>query len=126
MKASETEQGQRVEAEAVAWLAAEGYAAERQTTKAPFDLLVGLHRIDVKSAHYSEHVGPLGAKTGWVFHLHKVPPTCDFYLLVCLDDSEQHMRRYLIPAQEAQVQTITITARGKYERFRDALELLES
>lgn len=126
LKGSETELGQRVEREVAAWLEGEGFDVRRQTTRAPFDLLVNGHRVDVKSAHYTEY-RKQGAEFnifGWVFGLSKVPATCDVYLLVCLSDSDEHMRRYIIPAAAAQVQTITITERGKYEPFRDALDHL--
>ena len=104
-----------MELDAISFLEALGFHVERQTTKAPFDLLVGEVRVDVKRARYSEY----GATRGFIFQLHKVPPTCDVYLLCCVDGAGVVLDRYYVPASEAAVQTITITKCGKYEKYRN-------
>jgi hypothetical protein len=119
LKVCETVQGQRVEAEVAEWLRDQDFEVRRMTTKAPYDLRVNRLRVDVKSGHWTE------SSSGWVFHLGKKdPPRCDVYVVVCLDDLDRHMRRYVIPADRARVQTMTITDHGKYEHYRDAIEHL--
>lgn len=124
LKASESELGIRIQHREAVRLRKVGHDVAEQTTKGEFDLLVDGHQVDVKASHWSEYPIRGGMMRGWIFHLHKVPPTCDFYLLVCLDEDDSAVRRYLIPASAAHVQTISITKHGKYEPFRDAFDAL--
>lgn len=123
LSGSETHRGQDEEERTAGFLRERGFRVERQTCRAPFDLLIDSIRVDVKSARPT----PMpSAKHGLahVFALSKVPPTCDLYLLVGLDAGGAVLWRYFIPAAEAHVRTITICATGKYARFKDNIGLL--
>jgi hypothetical protein len=111
-----------------ALLEARGCTVVRQTTRAPFDLLVNGHRVDVKCGHTSIYGNDGRGHTyiGWTFRLAKVPPTCDFYLVLCLAADDSTERLYAIPSSAATVTMLTITPHGKYEKYRDALDLLRA
>ncbi len=114
IKGSETHRAQAIESLAAAYLAERGYRVDRQTCKAPFDLLVnGEIRVDVKS----------GKRTagGYVFAGIKNGADCDVFMLCGVDDSNAMIWRYFVPASEARVQTISIRPTGKYGRFRENL-----
>lgn len=125
LKGTETHRGLEAEDVEIEFLKSKGFQVKRQTTRAPFDLLVNGWRIDVKSGKPSVY-GNSKTKVyvGWIFRLAKVPATCDFYLLVCQDKSGSIERRYLIPAGAARITMLTITPCGKYEGFRDAFDQL--
>jgi hypothetical protein len=125
LKGTETHRALAIEDEEQVRLERLGFRVYRQTTKAPFDLLVNGQRVDVKSGRPSIYGKDKNKYVGWVFNLIKVPPTCDFYLLVCQSRDGAVERRYVVPASEAQITTITITPSGKYERYRDADHLLK-
>jgi len=106
-----------------AFFEAKGWKVERQAYKAPFDLLlVGPKRqirVDVKSAHWAEHE----TMRGYVFSGLKRGRTCDAFSLVCVSPEETFEARFMVPAANARVLTITITekslsADGRYARFR--------
>lgn len=123
MKGTETHRGQAVEDQVSVYLIERGFAIQRKTTRASFDLLVNDKvRVDVKSAKFSEYRHTQGhAMSGHVFNLSKPEPTCDLYILCGVGDGNQVLWRYFVPASEARVQTITITPEGKYSRFREAI-----
>jgi len=127
LKGTETHRAMEVEDMVESKLVGAGFKVQRQTTRAPYDLLVNGHRVDVKSARpgvYGKGRGHRHRYVGWMFHLAKVPATCDHYFLVCQDKDGEVVRSYVVPADEARVTMLTITPDGKYERFRDALDLL--
>lgn len=107
------------------YLGHSGLRVLRRSVKAPYDLLInGQVRVDVKIGRFTSHRRGV---EGYIFCLHKVPPTCDLYLLCCVDGRDRILATYYIPATAAHVQTITIMASnkpGKYERYRDALDIL--
>lgn len=118
-KPSCTATGRNVELLAAEMLRKRGYRVTPQTTKAEFDLLINRKaKVDVKSGRYH------GAAGGYVFGLAKVPSTCHLYLLAPMDEEGDPLGWYFIPAHAAQVQTITLTQQGKYERYRDNPEPL--
>lgn len=123
-KGTETHRGQEVEESEQSRLESLGFTVLRQTCKAPFDLLVNGHRVDVKSAHAGLYGDARDQNTYWIFALAKVKPTCDFYLLVCLNSDDSVARRYVVPSSSAKIRTLTITPCGKYEGFRDRDDLL--
>lgn len=104
-----------------------GLPVERQTSKAPFDLRVNGHRVDVKSAEwvaYEEH-----HVRGHIFGGLKRGEDCDFFDLLCLEEN-QVKHRFIIPASVARVTMLTITERqlggyGKYSQYQDRIDLLE-
>lgn len=127
-KGAETHRGQAVETHALECLLSYGFSVERQTTRAPFDLLVnGTVRINVKSAKYGEyknkHTG--GVTKGFVFGINgKACSNCDLYLLCGVDDGNAVLWKYYVPACFAQVQMITITPSGKYSDFKENIDVL--
>lgn len=88
-----------------------------------YDLLVDGHlRVDVKACIHTSYKGSDGYHIrGWVFsNLHN-PPTCDLYVLVCLDRTRQEPEKfYIIPASAVMQRTVTITKRDKYMAYKNA------
>ncbi len=120
-KGSETHRGQKWERHEAAFFKELGFDVEEQTTKKPFDLLVNSHRVDVKSAKWSDY----GKVRGFIFSGLKRGVDCDFFDLVCVFNGV-FFTRFVIPSADARVKTITIgssTAFGgktqKWSRFRD-------
>jgi len=116
LKGTETHRGNSVEDAMVGHLEKLGFRVDRQSTRAPFDLLVDGVKVDVKSG---SQTGPSGAHT---FGSMKIPATCDLYLACFVDGIGRIFSRYFIPASEARVVTLSIRpfGKGKYERFREA------
>lgn len=101
-----------------------GLTSERQTSRAPFDILIQGVRVDVKSGAYSEykntHSG--GDCKGYVFAGLKMGRDAEAFDLLCVD-GDSLRARFLVPAESARVSTITITpltlrGGGLYSRFR--------
>lgn len=129
-KGTETHFGQRWEQHELRFFASLGFGVQRQTCRAPFDLLVNGARVDVKAARYTECANSnSGAITrGYVFAGLKRGRTCDFFDLLCIDKGAVR-RRFIVPVSSARVTTLTITSSslngaGKYARFADAVLLL--
>lgn len=117
LSGAETHVGQGEEERTAEYLRGEGFTVERQTCKAPFDLLVDGVRVDVKAARPTM----LRTTRAHVFALNKVPPTCDFYIMVGLDEDGAVLWRCFVPAMAAQKRTISVCGSGKYEVFKGAL-----
>lgn len=125
LKSSETKLGQDYEAKEAAFLAKEGFAVKRQTTKNSFDLLVNSKRVDVKVANkYS-----CWSWTGYSFAGMKRGVDCDFFdCLILGKRGVEH--RLIIPATEIKVTTLTLTI-GKVKnkthwamQYKDAIAQL--
>lgn len=120
-KGTETHRGQRWERHEAAFLRGLGYEVEDQPTRAPFDLLVNGHRVDVKSSALNTH--------GWYqFGDTRRGVDCDFFDLLCIAGDEV-IARFVVPADKARVMSIsmmpgTLEGLGKYAAFRDAVHLL--
>lgn len=119
MKDSETKLGQDIEIrEARFWLG-HGCTVQCQSTKAPFDLLVNDHRVDVKSAHLTKG-------SVYVFAGLRGGVDCDFFDLVCLGSNNRTRWRFIVPASAARIQTLQIRCGigappSRYAQYRDAL-----
>jgi hypothetical protein len=126
-KDSAKARGNEITKETAHLLRALAFRVEAQSEKAPFDLLVnGRLRVEVKSATWSEHRAPGGQiARGHVFFLRHAEPRCDLFILCGVDASNAVLWRYFVPAREAHVQTLTITEHGKYDRFKNALYLVD-
>lgn len=112
------------------WLTSRGYSIQRMRNCAPYDLLLnGILKIDVKSATYGEYGKPLKDGTpyvkGFIFSTGKLIPTCDMYILCGVDGKNTVLWRYYIPSSEAKVKMITITKKGKYNKYREDVEQIE-
>ena len=126
LKDSETMRGLRWEDAEERYFKSVGFDVERQTVKAPFDLLVNKNRVDVKSAKWTvcQHT------RGFVFAGLKRGVDCDFFDLVCVNENKL-IERFVVPSSEAKIHTLTITKKtidgnGLYSRFHNAVDALES
>lgn len=124
LKGTETHRGFLAEDEAAQMLTDLGICVVRQTARCEFDLLANGRQVDVKSARPGIYGRVPREYKGWMFHLRKVPATCEFYMLMCLSESGETDRVYLVPAEKAGTRMLTITPNGKYEKYRAAFNLL--
>lgn len=124
MKPSETEFGQSWERREEEFFRGMGLLVEKQTTKAPFDLLVGKKRVDVKAGRWLEY----GPSKGFFFAGLRRGEGCDLFDLVCVEGDEVKCR-FIVPAEMARVQTVTITrssieGAGKYRPYLNETSVL--
>jgi hypothetical protein len=131
-KGTETHRAQAWEAKELLYFAGIGYSVERQTTKAPFDLLVNGHRVDVKMgvwhSYQSSKWKTQRVCSGFFFAGVKRCKDCDFLDLLCIEN-DAVLHRFVVPADSARVQTVTLTplqlrGEGKYSQFENAVHLL--
>jgi hypothetical protein len=119
-KGTETHRGQKWERHEAAFFRSMGFEVVEQPTRAPFDLLVNGHCVDVKSS----------TRSGWYqFGSIKRGSDCDFFDLLCVHNDEVRAR-FVVPADKACVMSITImpntlSGLGKYAAFRDAIHLVQ-
>jgi hypothetical protein len=105
-----------------------GMKVKQMPRNHPFDLLVNGHiRVDVKSAIRTSYKGSDGYPiAGWVFSNLHSPPTCDIYILICLNRSRLNIEKiYVIPATMVNQRTVTITKRDKYGMYIDAWDVFK-
>jgi len=122
LRGSATHMGHKWEDHEASLFKSLGASVVRQKTKSPFDLLVNGHKVDVKSAHWSNVV------SAYVFGGIKQGKDTDFFVLVCVEGSEVKAR-FIVPSSAARVSTLVITRKtlagyGKYSDYRDSLDLL--
>lgn len=121
-KGHNTHRGQKWERHEVGFFRGHGFVVEDQPTGAPFDLIVGGHRVDVKISKYHESLG-------WFqFGNIKNGIDCDFFDMLCIRDG-CILGRFVIPSAAARVRSVTIMpsafdGRGKYGPYKDAIDLL--
>lgn len=86
----------------------------------PYDITTNKHiKVDVKSSSITEN--NYGYKL-YSFNLEKKEPTCDIYILYCLNDINKVKKTYIIPSCHVYGQKqIGISAYGisKWDRYRD-------
>lgn len=121
-KETETHRGQKWERHEAAFFRSMSFEVKEQTTRAPFDLLVNGHRVDVKSSS-------LNLRGWYQFGEIKRGADCDCYDLVCTND-DGVLARFIVPSSMARVKTIsmmpsTLSCLGKYGAFRDAVHHLQ-
>lgn len=108
-KDSGTARGRRCEEYVAGVLRLAGHDVERQSTRAPFDLLVdAVVRVNVKSAAYHEYSGTDSVCRGHFFGIGDTWKRCDVFAFVPLDTTETPTVLW-VPAAEAQQQTLTLT-----------------
>lgn len=126
-KGTETHWAQSWEAREADLYRSLGAEVERQTTKAPFDLLVNSRRVDVKASTFHDYRPKDGRRVcGYAFAGLKRGRQADFFHLVCVADDERPLARFVVPAAEAAVHTVSIAPRsldggGAYGRYLGAL-----
>ena len=126
-KGTETHRGQKWERHEAAFFSSMGLSVVPQTAKAPFDLLVNGHRVDVKSSTFRDY----GYVTGYLFNGLKNGSDSDFFDFVCVEGGLV-LHRFIIPSAIACTRSLTITQssidgigkRKKWFGFKDATALL--
>ena len=116
----ETRIGLKEELYIKTFLESKGYKVEKMSTRHPYDLLInGNIKIDVKAAN--KYTSP----TGWSsysFNLEKNSPTCDIYVIRCLQDN----KTLVIPSKFLKQTQLCITNKeSKYDKFKDRWDYLE-
>ncbi len=122
---STASRGRAYEDHVAEFLQERGHRVERQTARHPFDLLVdGSTRIDVKGGRWHSYPASTGPISGYFFQLHRNDPLCDLFVLCCGEPGDV-VAHYVVPAEAALVQTITIAPGGtRYTRFREAWDAI--
>lgn len=97
-----------------------GYLVEKMSVKHPYDLLVNSTiKIDVKSSHKYE--GPKGWPS-YSFNLEKKNPTCDIYVVWCIEDN----KILVIPSKFLKQTQLCITDKSsKYDIYKDRWDYIE-
>jgi hypothetical protein len=74
-----------------------GYDCEQMKPRYPYDIAVnGCIKVDVKSGFAFENYG----KTKYfTFNLEKRNPTCDIYVIFCLNQDKSILKTYVIPSK---------------------------
>lgn len=124
LKGTETHWAMLIEDLVELMLEGKGFSVVRQTTRAPFDLLVNGHQVDVKAAHPSLYGKNKSLHQGWIFRTAKSDPSCDFYVCLCFDNNEKIIKTYVIPSSDALVTTITIAKKGRFEKYKNRFDQL--
>lgn len=124
LKGTETHRGHHIENCIASFLKTEGFLVQQMPTKHPYDLLLNNRiTVDVKSSQYNVY-GKNDRVKGFFFGINKKIPTCDFYILCCVDANNHIMSKYIVPSSKAKVKMITITPKGKYTRYIENIALL--
>lgn len=84
------------------------------------DMKIDGKPVEVKAAIETSYKGSDGYPiTGHVFSNMKKDPDSKMHILKCMSkDRSKVIKEYHIPSKEIKQNTLTITANGKYERFR--------
>lgn len=126
-KGHNTHRGQKWERHEIDFFRGYGFVVEDQPTGAPFDLIVGGHRVDVKSSTWHDY----GRVKGYIFNNLKRGVDSDFFDLLCVgEDIVKH--RFIVPWSAVTSEVVTITpssiigegAQKKWWPYKDAIELL--
>lgn len=97
IKQSETTTGKFGESIAANLLSEKGFLVQRMSQNHPFDLLInGIAKIDVKTSRlYRGRNGDF-----YAFNLGKKYHSCDFFLLLELDDNDNPLKSMIVPARD--------------------------
>ena len=125
IKESETQFGRLFEGRASDLLKSQGFQVRRMTTKYPYDLLVDdCIKVDVKASKLFH----CDDGNYYAFNLDKEYSTCDFYLLLTVDDDNTINRRMIVPSNQVICNSkISVgETKSKYHKFSDRFDLLET
>lgn len=116
----ETRTGFKEELNVKTLLESKGYKVEKMATRHPYDLLVnGNIKIDVKAAN--KYTSPIGWSS-YSFNLEKKNPTCDIYIIRCLQDD----KTLVIPSKFLKQSQLCITDKeSKYDKFKDRWDYIK-
>lgn len=102
-------------------LAASGHKVKQSArNERGVDMRVDGKPVEVKAAIETSYKGSDGYPiTGHVFSNMKTDPGSKTHILKCMSkDRSRVLKEYHIPSKEIKQKTLTITANGKYERFK--------
>ena len=123
IKESETSFGQEIESRVIELLKERFGVVESTSTKYPYDILVdGVVKIDVKAARSTLIRG----YEAFSFRIAKKQPTCDFYVLVEVNDLESIERIMIVPSGDVtgQVQICVGSGESKYDKYIDRWDMI--
>lgn len=93
----------------------------------PYDITTNRHiKVDIKSSAIIEN------NVGYEYHsfnLEKREPTCDIYILYCIDDLDNIYKTYIIPSCHVYGQTqIGISAKGvsKWNKYQNKWDIFDT
>lgn len=125
IKDSGTQFGKLFEGRATDMLKSQGFQVRRMTTKFPYDLLIDdCVKVDVKASRlYHCDEGNY-----YAFNLDKEYSTCDFYLLLAVNDDNSINRRMIVPSNLVICNSkISVgETKSKYHKYSDRFDLLET
>ncbi|ADL53239.1 hypothetical protein [Clostridium cellulovorans] len=97
-----------------------GYRVEKMSARHPYDLLVNDNiKIDVKAANKYTHQNQWSC---YSFNLEKSNPTCDIYVIVCIDEN----KILIIPSKFLKQTQLSIgDHKSKYNIYQDRWDYIE-
>ena len=125
IKESETGFGKLFESKASEFLKACGFEVRKMAQNFPYDLLLNdCLKVDVKASKL--YRGELG--NYYTFNLEKAYATCDFYLLLTVNDDNTINRKMIVPSNHviSNNQISVGEHRSKYHQYTDRFDLLET
>ena len=131
LKGTETHRGQCWERSEADYFRSLGYVVAHQSTKAPFDLLVGSKRVDVKMG--TRRTYKIGKNqhdwSAYFFAGLNQGKGCDLFDLICVE-GDKVLHRFIVPSTSAKVLCLTISdsaiaGTGKYSPYLNATHLLD-
>ena len=124
VKDSESQLGYECEMMVMQLLKEQGYDCEKTSIRHPYDLLVnGCVKIDVKVARVSK----CRTSDSYSFRLAKPQQTCDVYIAVCLGDSAEPKKTYIIPSHvmTGKKQLTLGIVHSKYDEYIDRWDIID-
>lgn len=125
IKESETGFGKLFESKASEFLKACGFEVRKMAQNFPYDLLLNdCLKVDVKASKL--YRGELG--NYYTFNLEKAYATCDFYLLLTVNDDNTINRKMIVPSNHviSNNQISVGEHKSKYHQYTDRIDLLET
>jgi hypothetical protein len=124
IKESETTTGKRNEIRIKQTITEKGYEVKRMSQNFPYDLLVNdCLKVDVKSSHlYKGNEGNF-----YTYRTGKKYATCDLYILVALDETDEMVKTFILPSSKVMKNTqISIGEyNSKYDVYQDRWDILD-
>lgn len=125
VKGSESSFGKLFENKASELLKAVGFDVQKMSYNFPYDLLIdGCVKVDVKASKLFR--GTQG--NFYTFCLDKPYATCDFYMLMAINDDDTINRKMIVPSNKviSNSQISIGEHKSKYHQYTDRFDLLET
>lgn len=119
----ETELGREYEKICLGKLADMGYEVELMDDKHPYDILVNQSvKVDVKAGHLY-----VCGCSFFTFNLEKRRPTCDIFVVYCINKADEIKKTYVIPSSvmSGKTQLSIGVNRSKYDIYLDKWDLIK-